>query len=84
VRRFLMRGRGLLQRASVRVERGRTFQVRRGMLEPYPPGVMQVGEDSGDAATVTWPAGRERAPGTAIEMSEQKLVHRVVDGINFQ
>src|SRR6202034_940857 len=76
---FFMRSSGVFQRATKGIERCRTFQVRRGILQPHQAAVVQVGEDGGDGASVTFFAGRLSAPRTRIEMREEELVHRIVD-----
>ena len=50
---FLMRGGSLLDRAAMRVEQGRAFQVRRGIPEPRHADVVEVRENRGDGATVS-------------------------------
>jgi len=82
---FSVRDGSLLHGAAVRIERGRTFQVRGGMLKPHETAVVQVDENRGDgAAIVALYSRRLRAPRLGVEVREQELIHCVVDGVGFQ
>jgi hypothetical protein len=81
---FFVRGGGLLDGATVGVERRGTFQVGRGISEPGEPAVMEMREDRGDAATAAFFTGRIGAPRARIESGEDELVHGVVGGVGFE
>jgi len=78
-------GGGLLFGAAMRVERRGTFEVRGVVAEPVATNIVKMGEDGGDGASATASgSGSCGAPGAWVEMSEEELVHGVVDGVGFK
>ena len=82
-RTFLVRCGGLPDRAAGGVERRRTLKVRRRVPDPRKTAVVQVRENRGDGAAVSFFSGRLRPPGARIEAGEDKLIYRVVDCIGL-
>jgi hypothetical protein len=75
-------GGSLFDGAAAGIERGGSFEMRRGVFEPVEADVVKVREDGGDgAAGVGFGAGSGRAPGLRVEVGEEELVHRVIDGV---
>ena len=81
---LLVGSRRLLHRAPRRVERRRTLQMRRRILQPHQPAVMQMREDCPNRTPMPLRPQRLRPPRARIQMLQQELVHRIVDGISFQ
>jgi hypothetical protein len=81
---LLVRGRRLLDRAPERIERRGTLQMRSGILDPHQPAVMQVRKDRPNRPPSTFRPRQLGAPSPRIEVLQQKLVHRIVDGICLQ
>lgn len=77
-------GRGsLLHCAFVWIECRRTLQIRRRVFQPHQPAIVQMRKDCSDRASTSLFAGRIRSPSPRIEVSEQDVVHGVVDGISL-
>jgi hypothetical protein len=78
-------GGSLFLGATMRVERGGTFEMRGGVAEPVATNGVKMREDGGDgAASAASGCGRWGAPGAWVEMDEEELVHGVVDGVGFE
>jgi hypothetical protein len=46
---------------------------------------VKVREDRGDgSASITLCSRHLRAPGSGVEVRQQELIHRVIDGVSFQ
>ena len=85
LRGTLLEGGGrLFLGAAMRVERGGTFEVRGVVAEPVASNVVKMSEDGGDGASATAGGGGScSAPSARVEMSEEKLVHGVIDSVGF-
>jgi hypothetical protein len=79
-----VRGGSLLHGAAVGIERRRTLQVRRGILQPHQPAVVQMREDGRDRPAASLVTRQLRAPRTRVQLRKDELVHRVVARIGFE
>ncbi len=82
-RTFAMCHRSLLHRAAKRVEGSRTLQVGRGILEPHQSAVVQMRKDGANRPPPSPRARHLSPPRAPVQMRQQNLVHRVVDGIRL-
>ena len=74
----------LLNRAMVRIQRRRTLQMRRRILQPRQPAVVQMREYRRDRSAAALFSRQLRTPSTRVQLRQNKLVHRVVARISFQ
>ena len=74
--------RSLLHGAAAGIERSRTPEVGGVMAEPDEAAVVEVSEDGGDG-TVAACVRQFGTPGSRVEVAEQELVHRVIDGVRL-
>jgi len=81
---FFEREGGLRHGAAERVERRGALEMGGGISEPRDADIVQVGKDGSDGAATGFCAREFGAPRAGMEISEQELVHRVVDGIGLQ
>lgn len=80
---FLERGRRLLHRAAVGIERRRTFQVRHGIPQPREATVVKVREDCSDGSAAALLARGLRSPRARIEVRKDELIHRIICGVRL-
>ena len=78
-----MRGGGLLDGATVGIERRGTFQMRGGISQPVQTTVVKMRKDGGDGAAAAFMTGKLGAPCARVEGGENELVHGVVGGVGF-
>src|SRR5260370_13603779 len=79
-----VRGGSRLDGAAAGIERRRTLQMRRGMLQPRKTVVVQMREDGGDGPAMAFLTRRLGAPRTRVEMGKDELVHGVVARVGFE
>jgi hypothetical protein len=81
---FPMRRSGLLNRATLRVQWRWTLQMRRRILQPRQPAVVQMRENRRDRSPAALFSRQLRTPSTRVQLRQNQLVHRVVARISFQ
>jgi hypothetical protein len=73
-----MRSRSLLHRAPVRIKRPRALQMRRRILQPNKPAIMQMCEDRRNRPPIAFLTRRLSPPSPRIKARKDHLVHPII------